>query len=42
MARLFERHPEAFHRVGEIVDRCRFSLDELRYQYPERDATIRR
>ncbi|WP_262028556.1 error-prone DNA polymerase [Microvirga sp. Mcv34] len=34
MARLFERHPEAFARTGEIVRRCRFSLDELRYQYP--------
>ncbi len=30
MARLFERHPEAFARTGEIVERCRFSLDELR------------
>ncbi|HEV2566730.1 MAG TPA: error-prone DNA polymerase [Microvirga sp.] len=34
MARLFERHPGAFARTGEIVQRCRFSLDELRYQYP--------
>jgi error-prone DNA polymerase len=34
MERLFERHPEAFRRVREIVDRCTFSLDELRYQYP--------
>jgi error-prone DNA polymerase len=34
MQRLFERHPEAFRRVGEILDRCTFSLDELRYQYP--------
>jgi error-prone DNA polymerase len=34
MARLFERHPEAFARTSEIVRRCRFSLDELRYQYP--------
>jgi len=34
MARLFERHPEALRRTGEIVRRCRFSLDELRYQYP--------
>jgi error-prone DNA polymerase len=34
MARLFERHPEALARAGEIVRRCRFSLDELRYQYP--------
>ncbi len=34
MERLFERHPEAFRRVGDIVERCTFSLDELRYQYP--------
>ncbi|RDI52281.1 error-prone DNA polymerase [Microvirga subterranea] len=34
MARLFERHPEAFRRIQEILDRCAFSLDELRYQYP--------
>jgi len=34
MARLFERHPEALARTGEIVRRCRFSLDELCYQYP--------
>jgi error-prone DNA polymerase len=34
MARLFERHPEAFRRISEILDRCTFSLDELRYQYP--------
>lgn len=34
MARLFERHPEALARTGEIVRRCLFSLDELRYQYP--------
>ncbi|HEX2136534.1 MAG TPA: error-prone DNA polymerase [Microvirga sp.] len=34
MARLFERHPEAVARTGEIVARCRFSLEELKYQYP--------
>jgi len=34
MQRLFERYPEAFRRVREILDRCTFSLDELRYQYP--------
>jgi len=34
MRRLFERHPEAFRRIQEVLDRCRFSLDELRYQYP--------
>ena len=34
MARLFRRHPEAIAHTLEIVERCRFSLDELRYQYP--------
>ena len=34
MVRLFERHPEAVARTAEIVRRCRFSLDELAYQYP--------
>ncbi|MDQ4136993.1 MAG: error-prone DNA polymerase, partial [Pseudomonadota bacterium] len=35
MARLFARHPAAVERTIEIAERCRFSLDELRYQYPE-------
>jgi error-prone DNA polymerase len=34
MARLFTRHPGAIERTMEIADRCRFSLNELRYQYP--------
>ena len=35
MARLFEGHEEALARTVEIAERCRFSLDELRYEYPE-------
>ena len=35
MHRLFARYPEALARTLEIADRCRFSLDELAYQYPE-------
>jgi len=35
MARLFGRYPEAVARTIEIAERCRFSLDELAYQYPE-------
>ncbi|WP_269586420.1 error-prone DNA polymerase [Roseibium sp. Sym1] len=35
MHRLFERYPEALARTAEIADRCRFSLEELAYQYPE-------
>ena len=34
MRRLFGRYPEALARTLQIVDRCRFSLDELAYQYP--------
>lgn len=35
MERLFPRYPEALRRTLEIVDRCKFSLEELSYQYPE-------
>src|SRR3546814_3613618 len=35
MARLFRGHEHAMARSVEIVERCRFSLDELRYEYPE-------
>ncbi|MQX36007.1 error-prone DNA polymerase [Roseospira navarrensis] len=35
MAALFARHPAAVARTVEIADACRFSLDELRYEYPE-------
>jgi error-prone DNA polymerase len=34
MQRLFRRHPHALERIQEIVGRCRFSLDQLTYQYP--------
>ena len=34
MQRLFRKHPHALERVQEIVGRCRFSLDQLTYQYP--------
>ncbi|HKS88704.1 MAG TPA: PHP domain-containing protein, partial [Stellaceae bacterium] len=35
MRRLFRGHEDAVARSLEIVARCRFSLDELRYEYPE-------
>ncbi|EJC80241.1 DNA-directed DNA polymerase III PolC [Rhizobium leguminosarum bv. trifolii WSM2297] len=35
MQRLFPSYPEALARTVEIVERCRFSLEELTYQYPE-------
>ena len=34
MARLFRDYPGAVARTGEIAAKCRFSLDELRYEYP--------
>ena len=35
MARLFRGHEAALAASCEIAERCRFSLDELRYEYPE-------
>ncbi len=35
MARLFARHPDAILRTMEIVERCRFDLGDLQYQYPD-------
>ena len=32
---MFARCPAAIRRTGEVADRCTFSLDELRYSYPE-------
>jgi error-prone DNA polymerase len=34
MAHLFARCPDAVRRTVEAADRCSFSLDELRYEYP--------
>ncbi len=33
--RVFSQCPAAVERTGEVADRCGFSLDELRYSYPE-------
>jgi error-prone DNA polymerase len=35
MARLFATHPGAVVRTQDIANACRFSLDELRYEYPD-------
>ena len=35
MAALFRDHPGALANAAEIAERCRFSLGELRYEYPE-------
>jgi error-prone DNA polymerase len=35
MLALFAQCPAALARTAEVADRCTFSLDELRYEYPE-------
>ena len=35
MARLFRGHEDALARTLEIAEACRFSLDELVYEYPD-------
>ncbi|MGH6804231.1 MAG: error-prone DNA polymerase, partial [Methyloceanibacter sp.] len=35
MARLFQGHEDALHRTIEITQSCTFSLDELKYEYPD-------
>jgi error-prone DNA polymerase len=35
MARLFRHSPEALARTLDLVEACRFSLDDLRYEYPD-------
>ncbi|MGI8635171.1 MAG: DNA polymerase III subunit alpha, partial [Segetibacter sp.] len=35
MLRLFSQYPEAIQRTEELAEACRFSLDELKYEYPE-------
>jgi len=35
MARLFQNFPDAIARTAEIAKTCRFSLGELKYEYPD-------
>ena len=35
MQKLFAMCPEIVQRTAEVADRCTFSLDELRYEYPK-------
>jgi len=35
LRQLYREIPEALERTIEVADRCHFSLDELRYEYPE-------
>lgn len=39
MERLFIQYPGAIRRTQEIVKACTFSLDELKYEYPEELTT---
>ncbi len=39
MQRLFTQYPEAIMRTQEIEEACAFSLDELKYEYPEEITT---
>ncbi len=35
MSRLFRDHPQAITRTQAVADACTFSLDELKYEYPD-------
>ncbi len=35
MLRLFRQYPDAIDRTQEIADACKFSLDELKYEFPD-------
>ena len=39
MERLFRQYPDAINRTREIVSACKFSLDILKYEYPEEITT---
>lgn len=39
MARLFSEWPDALHATLEIAEACRFSMDDLKYEYPEEIVT---
>ncbi len=39
MQRLFRQYPDAIHQTQAVAEACRFSLDELKYVYPEEITT---
>ncbi len=39
MLRLFRQYPEAIQHSQQIAEACQFSLDELKYEYPEEITT---
>ena len=42
MHALFEAYPAAVHRTVDVAERCAFSLDELKYEYPHEVVPIGR
>ncbi len=42
MERLFRQYPDAIRNTQAIADACRFSLSELKYQYPKEITTCGR
>lgn len=40
--RLFRQYPDALHNAHALADACQFSLDELKYVYPEELTTAGR
>jgi error-prone DNA polymerase len=39
MERLFRHYPAAINTAGEIAEACQFTLDDLKYEYPEEITT---
>ena len=35
MLRLFRQYPDAIKRTQELAEACQFTLDSLKYEYPE-------
>ena len=42
MHALFDGYPAAVHRTVDVAERCTFSLDELRYEYPDEVVPVGR
>ncbi|UQA63850.1 error-prone DNA polymerase [Polyangium aurulentum] len=40
MKNLFKDHPDWVRRTVDVADRCRFSLDEIRYRFPSETSCL--
>jgi error-prone DNA polymerase len=40
MTNLFKDHPDWVRRTLDVADRCRFSLDEIRYRFPSETSCL--